>query len=95
MVRLLFIPDPIRGVDWHAPSGRAVIWSWILGGAAAWLCWSLAGWLGGFWEGGGIGLAIVADLTVCALAGAIVPAILSWRWYRISPEPVRAGALHR
>jgi hypothetical protein len=95
MVKLLFTPEPIRGVDWYDPSGRAVVWSWLLGAAAAWVCWHIAGWLGGFWKGGGVGLAMVADLTVCALVGAIVPAVLTWRWYRTEPESVRAGAIRR
>jgi len=85
VVKLLFTPEPIRGIDWHNPSGRAVVWSWVLGAASAWICSTLAGWLSASWEGGGLGLAMVADLTLCALAVAIAPAILTWRWHRPVP----------
>jgi hypothetical protein len=77
MVRLLFIPEAVAAYDL---TGRVVVWSWLIGAAIAWLCSSLAAWLLGFWEGGGLALAIVADFPTCALASAIVPAILTWRW---------------
>ncbi|HSH75033.1 MAG TPA: hypothetical protein VLA09_05100 [Longimicrobiales bacterium] len=95
MTRLLFIPEPIRGVDWLDPSGRAVIWSWIIAAAAAWLCGSLAGRFSGFWEGGGVVLAMLEDLLFCAVAAAIVPAILTWRWYRTAPAAISPGPIRR
>jgi hypothetical protein len=80
--RLLFIPEPAGVINWYDPTGWVVAWSWLFGAAAAWLCTSVAQRLLGFWEGGGLGLELVADLPISALACAIIPAVLTWRWCR-------------
>jgi hypothetical protein len=76
MMKLLFISESVGP---YTPAGRVVVWSWLIGAAVAWLCWTLAGWLLGR-EGGSVGLVILADFPVAALASAIVPAVLTWRW---------------
>ena len=83
MVKLLFIAEPTGTVAWHDPTGRMVVWSWIIGAAVAGLCSSLAWGLVDA-GAGGVGLAILADSRIGALISAIVPAILTWRWCRTS-----------
>ena len=84
MVKLLFLAEPTGGVAWHDPTGRMVVWSWIIGAAVAGLFASLAWWLVGSGASGGLGLAIAEDNRIGALVSAIVPAILTWRWCRTS-----------
>ena len=82
MVKLLFMAEPTGTVDWHDPTGRMVVWSWIIGAAVVGLCSALAWWLVGSGASGGPALAILEDNRIGALVGAIVPSILTWRWCR-------------
>jgi hypothetical protein len=77
MIKLYTLaPDPVGR---YCPTGGVVAWSWLIGAAVAWLVSSLAGW-SLISAGGSVGLAILADFPVSALACAIAPAVLTWRW---------------
>ena len=77
MMRLYVLtPGPVGR---YCPTGRVVAWSWLTGAGVAWLVSRLAAsFLSS--AGGSVGLAILADLPFSALACAIAPLVLTWRW---------------
>lgn len=74
--------DEPRGINWQRPTGREVVWSWIIGALIAWLAGTSAVSFYIFDEGELVGSTLSVVFGVPALAGIVVPTVLTHRWWR-------------